>query len=72
MAKTADIVIMPYNYILDSNIKENVNNDLNNSVIIFDEGHNIPGMAEDGVSFSLSLSTLRSCIRDLELMKELI
>ena len=56
LSKCADIVIMPYNYILDSYILENMNNNLNNSIIIFDEAHNVPSMAEDGVSFTLSIN----------------
>jgi regulator of telomere elongation helicase 1 len=37
----ADIIFMPYNYLLDEKIRENFNLEYDNSIIIFDEGHNI-------------------------------
>ena len=38
----ADLVFMPYNYLLDPKVRENFKLDYENSVIIFDEGHNVP------------------------------
>ena len=40
--KGADVVFMPYIYLLDEDIRKNLEIDFENSVLIFDEGHNIP------------------------------
>ena len=37
----ADVVFMPYNYIADERIRDTLKLDFENSVIIFDEAHNI-------------------------------
>lgn len=38
--------MIPYNYLLDNEFSNIV--DVKNSVIIFDEAHNVPSTAEDG------------------------
>ena len=38
----ADIVFMPYNYLVDEKLRKNLKIILANSVLIFDEAHNIP------------------------------
>lgn len=40
-ASGADIIFMPYNYLIDEKIRENFDIPYNNSIIIFDEAHNI-------------------------------
>ena len=37
----ADLILMPYNYLIDERIRENFNLDYSNSVLIIDEAHNI-------------------------------
>lgn len=49
----ADVIFMPYNYLLDEKIRENFKMDFDNSILIFDEGHNIPQVCEDAASFSI-------------------
>jgi regulator of telomere elongation helicase 1 len=41
LQKTADIIFMPYNYLIDSNTRSSLNIDLEDSVILFDEAHNL-------------------------------
>ena len=42
MAKSADIVFMPYNYLIDARVRGALNDlALENSVLIFDEAHNV-------------------------------
>lgn len=38
----ADIIFMPYNYLIDEKIRENFKIAYENTILIFDEGHNIP------------------------------
>lgn len=61
----ADIVFMPYNYIIDEKIRENFELNWENSVIIFDEGHNIPSTCEESASFSVESNNLEKVIIEL-------
>lgn len=40
-AAGADVIFMPYNYLIDEKIRENFQIKFDNSIIIFDEAHNI-------------------------------
>jgi Rad3-related DNA helicase len=40
-AHAADIILMPYNYLIDDKIRRNLNIKWHNSIIIVDEAHNI-------------------------------
>lgn len=63
--KGADIIFMPYNYILDDAIRENTFSHLENSIVIFDEAHNIADAAEQSHSFDLSEDSLDEVIKDI-------
>jgi len=52
-ALAADVILMPYNYLIDEKIRENYEVQYSNSVIIIDEAHNIAPCAEDVSSFEL-------------------
>jgi regulator of telomere elongation helicase 1 len=52
-APAADIIFMPYNYLIDEKIRENFDIQYQNSIIIFDEAHNIASCAEDVASFEI-------------------
>ncbi|KRX03204.1 P-loop containing nucleoside triphosphate hydrolase [Pseudocohnilembus persalinus] len=53
-----DIILLPYNYLLDANSFPVFNIDLKDCVIIFDEAHNVQNVSENGSSFSLSITAL--------------
>jgi regulator of telomere elongation helicase 1 len=53
-----DLAILPYNYILDSDLRSQVKLSIENAVIIFDEGHNIESQCEDIFAFEISLNDL--------------
>jgi regulator of telomere elongation helicase 1 len=42
----ADILFMPYNYILDGEILKKYDINITNSILIFDEAHNLAQAAE--------------------------
>jgi Rad3-related DNA helicase len=48
---------MPYNYLVDSKIRDNYKIEFSNSIIIIDEAHNIERVAEDVASFDISLNS---------------
>ena len=56
--KEADLCILPYNYVLDCDLREQINLELENSVIIFDEGHNIESNCEELFQFELGINDL--------------
>jgi len=41
LSKDADIIFCPYNYVLDPSIREALGIELENSVVVLDEGHNV-------------------------------
>lgn len=47
------IILLPYNYLFDEATRKILKLDLENSIIIIDEGHNIESVAENAVSFRL-------------------
>ena len=52
-AAGADVIFMPYNYLIDEKIRENFEINFQNAIIIFDEAHNIPSSCEDVASFTI-------------------
>ena len=54
MAYTADIVFMPYNYVLDPSILQSFKLDIKNAVVIIDEAHNMTQTLKDIQCFDLT------------------
>lgn len=50
LKQNADIVFMPYNYLLDPRARKALGVELANSVIILDEAHNVERICEDSAS----------------------
>lgn len=70
-ATAADVIFMPYNYLIDDKIRENYEIDYTNSVIIFDEAHNVAQAQEDVTSFELKAKTLTACLTEIVSLLEL-
>lgn len=62
---------MPYNYLIDQRIRDSFKIDLNNSVIIFDEGHNLPPSQEEINSFEIKCKDLQKCLIELKSLQEI-
>lgn len=60
----ADIIFMPYNYLIDPTRKAS-QIPVNNSIVIFDEAHNIEKMFEDSCSMKITSSDIAGCIDDI-------
>ena len=65
MTLTADLILLPYNYLLDPVYRSSVGLGLERKVLIFDEGHNVESVAGDAMSFELSTTDLAGCIREV-------
>lgn len=50
----ADLIFMPYNYILDVDRMNKYESIIKNSIIILDEAHNVPEAACEGRSFEIT------------------
>ncbi len=53
-----DLAIIPYNYLIDKSLRDQVELKLEDAVVIFDEGHNIETFCEDLYTFELSVHEL--------------
>lgn len=62
----ADLILLPYNYLLDNSIRATLKVDWQNSVIIFDEAHNLEKVASDASSFTLSSTDIAACLQELQ------
>ncbi|NWR64713.1 RTEL1 helicase, partial [Bucorvus abyssinicus] len=54
LKQQADIIFMPYNYLLDSKSRRAHNIDLKGTVVILDEAHNVEKLCEESSSFDLT------------------
>ncbi|GAU92233.1 hypothetical protein RvY_04341 [Ramazzottius varieornatus] len=63
--KTADIVFMPYNYIFDPSIRRTMKLELQNAVVILDEGHNVGKVCEESYSYEISSIDLAVAIKEI-------
>lgn len=61
----ADIVFMPYNYLLDPKIRKANKVDLHNTIIILDEAHNVEKMCEESASVQVASSEIAIAIEDV-------
>ncbi|XP_022191793.1 regulator of telomere elongation helicase 1 homolog [Nilaparvata lugens] len=65
MHKNADIVFVPYNYLLDARIRDLQDIQLANNIIILDEAHNVEKVCEESASFTLSSTDIAVCITEV-------
>lgn len=65
LIQDADIVFMPYNYLLDPMARKANKVELNNTIVILDEAHNVEKMCEESASVQIASSEVAVCIDDL-------
>lgn len=69
LKQQADIIFMPYNYLLDAKSRKAHNIDLKGTVVIFDEAHNVEKICEESASFDL---TPRDVASGLEVINQVL
>ena len=65
--KEAEIIFLPYNYLLDPDIRTGTLAEVNlaESVIIFDEAHNLESFASESASFDISGVDIAGCVNEV-------
>ncbi|MCK5283347.1 MAG: ATP-dependent DNA helicase [Nanoarchaeota archaeon] len=68
LAREADVVIADYNYVFNEKIRDNfflrANKKLEESILIIDEGHNLPGRCREMMSMKLSSYIIDRAIKE--------
>ncbi|GMH37031.1 hypothetical protein BSKO_04904 [Bryopsis sp. KO-2023] len=72
IAKFSDIVFLPYNYLIDKRQRERLPIDLNGSIVIFDEAHNVEQCCSDAASFEFQSPIFKLCQAEIARARELI
>ena len=72
LVQGADIIFMPYNYLLDPKTRKAHKIGLDNAVIILDEAHNVEKLCEESASIQVSSTDIALAIEDVtHIMKNL-
>ncbi|XP_069337183.1 Fanconi anemia group J protein [Eulemur rufifrons] len=66
LIEDADIIFCPYNYLLDAQIRESMDLNLKEQVVILDEAHNIEDCARESASYSITEVQLRFARDELD------
>lgn len=66
LANQADLVLVPYVYLTNRQIRSRYADIFKNAIIIIDEAHNIPKSAEDGDNVDISIVDVKLAIQELE------
>lgn len=61
----ADIIFMPYNYLLDAKSRKAHGVELQGNIVIFDEAHNLEKICEESSSFDLTTADLSTAIEEV-------
>ena len=61
-----DMLLMPYNYLIDEEIRDKTKVNYRNAIIIIDEAHNIALCSEEASSFDVNETFLSSTIDELK------
>jgi regulator of telomere elongation helicase 1 len=68
IASRADLIFLPYNYLLDASVRASLAIDLRDSVIIFDEAHNIMSTCEDATSYSFEVQDVALALHETDVI----
>lgn len=68
LLKDAELLFVPYNYLFDRDARESslAEIDFQNSILIFDEAHNLEEFASESASFDLGSGDLAGCVGEVQ------
>ncbi|KAL1199370.1 Regulator of telomere elongation helicase 1 [Cardamine amara subsp. amara] len=69
--KDVDIIFAPYNYLISNGYRKYLKVNWNDSILIFDEAHNLESLCADSASFDLPSALLSACISEAQECVEL-
>jgi len=72
LAEKAEIILLPYNYLLDPRLRTRHKLEVANKILIFDEAHNVEGVCEDAASFELTSTEIALAMEECKVCLELI
>ena len=66
LLEDAELILVPYNYLFDKDARESTMAEVvwENSIVIFDEAHNLESFASESASFDLSNVDIGGCIME--------
>ena len=64
--ESADIVVLPYNYIINGETRRAQKVSLAGNIVIFDEAHNIEQSSQEAASFDLKPMLIAGCMSNLD------
>lgn len=62
----ADLILMPYNYLMDAESRKPYEMRWKDSIIIFDEAHNLESVAAESLSVEISSTLVAGCIAEAD------
>lgn len=65
-AKSAELMLIPYDYLINPQTRESLNLGLNGNILIFDEGHNIERTCEEIASFELRCEDIAKAMQEID------
>ena len=68
--ESADIVFLPYNYLVDGKMQDQLNL-VENNLVIFDEAHNVDAQCCEASSIDFTPDIWRSCAKEIEFAQRL-
>ena len=72
MAANADLVFLPYNYLVDPRIRKTLAINLEECAVIVDEAHNVLKIFEDSSSISFKGKDVAVALKDLDYMLQIV
>eukprot|EP00189_Rhodosorus_marinus_P000603 CAMPEP_0113958386 /NCGR_PEP_ID=MMETSP0011_2-20120614/3387_1 /TAXON_ID=101924 /ORGANISM="Rhodosorus marinus" /LENGTH=960 /DNA_ID=CAMNT_0000969235 /DNA_START=152 /DNA_END=3031 /DNA_ORIENTATION=- /assembly_acc=CAM_ASM_000156 len=64
--ESSDLILMPYNYVVDSATRDRLDIDWNKDIVIFDEAHNLDSVCMEARSFDLTSHHREACLREIQ------
>ncbi|KCV69607.1 hypothetical protein H696_04026 [Fonticula alba] len=68
----SDVILLPYNYLVDPAVRRSQRINLQNSIVIFDEGHNLEGFLSDAASMDLDGLAISGAVAELDRVRPLL